>query len=204
MLQITSLDTTPSIGALLGSRGNTELISSINRTLGTNQFFGSSEDRFSSQHKAFISKFIEPIRQANVRVAQISNRLVNRDFIHPLLCEEDLRSIPPCMTIPILTFDPVYSLLKQGRIEGWGYTSDRLSSAKEQYDRLIVTNGAINYGIDKAQEDGSFAEKTEFWYGIDPELSLEERCDIEDTRDFVEKILRDTELDPTNLDELRG
>ena len=204
MIQITQLDAVPSTSSLLGARGTNELISSINKSLGATSFFGSENDRYAQQHKSFMTNYIEPIRRANAQIFNISNRLVNRDCIRPLTTNKDLSECPPCMMPALLTYEPVYKLLGQGRISGWGYEYDNLRSAKEQYDRLIEKNGVCYYGMDEVADDGDYWSETTIYHGSDPELSIEDRIAIQDTRDFIEKILKDTELDPTSLSDLRG
>lgn len=205
MLEITQLATTPSLGALLGHRGGQELLQTINRNLGSNAFFGSNEDRYGQQHQNFVNKFIEPIRQVNRMVCDIGHRLVNNDYFRPLTTPEDLGACPPCMMPSLLTHEPVFKLLKQGRICGWGYTPEMLTDAKEQYTRLVETNGTIWYETESSNlKDNEFWEETTIHYGIDPDLSIEDRIAIEETREYINKVLKETELDPTMLSELRG
>ena len=203
-IQITDLSAVPSVGALLGSRGNAELLQAINRNLGSTSFFGSTDDKYAAQHRSFIQRFIDPIREANRQIVNLSTRLVSADMYKPLLTPEDLRNCPPCMMVPILTYQPVYTLLKQGRISGWGYEPENLTDAVEQFDRLIDTNGVINYGIDKPNSDNEYRDVDVFVYGIDPDITFEDRCAIEETREYVDKILNESELDPTDIDYLRG
>lgn len=205
MLTITHLSDVPSVGALLGSKGTQELITTINRSLGSNSFFGSENDRFGHLHKSFVSKYIEPIRAVNRQVSAIGTRLVSKDYFRSLTTPDDLESCPPCMMPALLTHEPVYNLLQQGRITGWGYTPESLTDAREQYTRLIEKNGVIWYGIDKPnEEDGEYWCRTEIIYGVDPVLTPEDRIAVEETRDYIDEILRTTELDPTMPSELRG
>ena len=203
-LQITSIDAIPSIGSLLGSRGNTELLNSINKTLGNSNFFGSNTDRYSQVHNSFITKFIEPIRMANNKLFDISSRLIAQNVYRPLLCEEDLKQCPPCMIEPILTHEPMYKLLRQGRIDGYGIKYESLVDSKEMWDRLIETNGTIWYGIQEPNDDNEYHDEDTFEYGIDPYITAEDREYIEMTRDYVDHILKTTELDPSAPGFLRG
>lgn len=205
MLQITQLSEVPSIGALLGSRGSQELLSSINRSLGTNAFFGSNDDRYGQQHQNFVTKFIDPIRQANSMVCNLGARLVDNNYFRPLTTAEELGACPPCMMPALLTHEPLYKLFKQGRVTGWGYAPDSLTDAKEQYTRLVETNGTIWYETgSKNLRDNEFWDETTIHYGIDPELTFEDRLAIEETRDYIDQILKESEMDPTAPTELRG
>lgn len=206
MLQITQLSELPSVGALLGHRGNHELLSSINRNLGSNAFFGSNDDRYGHQHQNFVTKFIEPIRKANSLIQDLGARLVNDDYFRPLTNSDDLSKCPPCMMPSLLTHEPLYKLFRQGRVCGWGYTPESLVDAKEQYTRLVETNGTVLYETNSPhlKDNDEYWDETTIVYGIDPELSFESILAIEETRAYIDKILKETELDPTMLTELRG
>lgn len=203
-IQISQLSTVPSLGALLGGRGNQELLNSINKSLGSTNFFGSSDDRFGMQHNSFVTKFIEPIRQANRQLCDISTRLINTNTYRALVSEDDLASCPPCMMEPILTYEPIFKLLKQGRIEGWGFTPESLVDSRDTWHRLIDTNGTIWYGIQKPNDDKEYRDEDTFFYGVDPYISPDDRIAIEETRDYIDKVLRETDLDPTAPSCLRG
>lgn len=205
MLQITQLNDVPSVGALLGSRGSQELLSSINRSLGSNAFFGSNDDRYGHLHQNFVTKFIEPIRRANSMICDLSARLVNNDYFRSLTTPDELRACPPCMMPSLLTHEPLYNLFRQGRVNGWGYVPEAFVDAREQYKRLVETNGTVWYETSSPNlKDGEFWDETTIHYGIDPQISFEDRIAIEETRDYIDKILRESEMDPTDLDELRG
>lgn len=206
MLQITQLNEVPSVGALLGGRGSQELLNSINRSLGTNSFFGSNDDRYGHQHQNFVTKFIEPIRKANSMITNLSDRLVNNNYFRPLTTPEELNACPPCMMPSLLTHEPLYKLFRQGRVTGWGYVPEALVDAKEQYTRLVETNGTIWYetGSTNLRDNDEFWDETTVHYGIDPMLTFEDRIAIEETREFIDKILKESEMDPCALTELRG
>lgn len=203
MLQITQLDSVPSIGSLLGSRGTRELMNTVGKSLGSSAFFGSSNDRFSKIHNTFIRNYVEPIRRAHAQMVSLSSKLIDQDYIRILNTEKDLETCPPCMMIPILTYEPVWTLLRQGRICGYGYTSDELVDEKEVYDRLIDTNGVVDWSEGPNSDGEYWAYETIDWLK-DPELTFEERIMIQETREYIEKFLKDTDLDPTCPTELRG
>ena len=52
-----------SLGALLGTSGSADLISSINQRCGAGSFFGSMDDPFRAGYQAFMTSVVEPIRQ---------------------------------------------------------------------------------------------------------------------------------------------
>jgi len=200
-IHITELNAVPTMGALLGSQGNTALLTQISKMAGN--YFGSENDRYANQYKSFITTYIEPIRQANSDIKIAAQRLTMPDSIRPISTYEDLREIPPCMMVPVLTCDPVYSLLRQGRIDGWGFLAENLVDAKETYDRIIDTNGVVDFSEDP--EDGeTYIQHFEWDVFEDPDIEHDDRIALMETRDFVRKVLKESSLDPTDLDNLRG
>ena len=107
------------------------------------------------------------------------------------------------MMIPMLTYDPMYSLLRQGRISGWGFVAENLDEEKTRYDRLIVTNGRADLNTIERDEMGNFTVSTTF-ESTDPWITPEHREFLEDSREFIQKILDTTDLDPTDLSALKG
>ena len=203
-LNITSLPSIPSMSALLGSKGDTALLQSINKISGSS-YFGSNTDRYAPQYNNFIKKFVDPIRIANNAIQAVASRLNNLDEIRPIQTEEDLRNLPPCMMLPVITDDRVYSLLRQGRIDGWGFSPEYLEDEKEMWDRLIDKNGVIDIGEEDPEGDDPeiYVERYEIDLH-DPELTHEDRIHLMETREYVRKILDTTDLDPTDMDNLRG
>ncbi len=204
-IHITELSAVPTMGALLGTQGHTALLQQISKT---GNYFGSEGDRYNTQYRSFITNYIEPIRQANNAIRVASQRIANVDAIRPITTYEDLRNIPPSMMVPVLTCDPVYSLLKQGRIDGWGHLAEDLVDEKEMWDRLIDTNGVVDFSEEpEVNEDGEtdvFVQHFEWDIFEDPDLEHEDRMSLMDTRMFVRRVLEETNLDPTDLDNLRG
>jgi len=203
-MHLTSLPAIPSMSALLGSKGDTALLQSINKISGSS-YFGSNTDRYAPQYNQFIRKFVDPIRIANSAIQSVASRLHNLDEIRPIGTEDDLRNLPPCMMLPVLTDDRMYSLLRQGRIDGWGFSPDHLEDEKEMWDRLVDKNGVIEIGEEDPEGDDPeiYVERYEIDLH-DPELTHEDRIHLMETREYVRKILDTTDLDPTDMDNLRG
>lgn len=201
MLNITELSAVPSMGALLGTQGNTALLNQISRVAGN--YFGSEQDRYAPQYHSFIATHIEPIRAANSSIRAAAQRMVDTDSVREIDSYDALREIPPCMMIPVLTDAPMYKLLLQGRIDGWGFKASQLEDEKEMYDRLIETNGRIEFMDDEVDEDGQFTQTFDY-YSDDVDMTHDERLMFMNTREFVRKVLDETRLDPTDLDNLRG
>lgn len=218
----TELASIPSMSALLGNKGDASLLASINKVAGS-AYFGSESDRYRNQHFTFMQKIVEPIRLANSALKDVISRVHNMDEIRNLESMEDLRNCPPCMMAALLTHAPLYSLLRQGRVNGWGYSADSLEDSKEIYDRIIDKNGVIDfddpdkYLTDEIREerkhvleDSGIPEEDAFtlvWehdFDVDPELTDEDRLAIMDARALVDRVLEETHLDPTDMDNVRG
>ena len=206
MLQITQLGRVPSMSALLGAQGSQKLLEHINPQMG-NSYFGSTVDKYQSQYNNFLTTYIEPIREANAFIKIAVDKLYDVDTIRPIETYDDLRNIPSSMVLPLLTYNPLYKLLKQGRIDGWGFIADNLEDTKESMDRLIDKNGTVELMFDEPirSENGvdTYVASSEVWSYETP-YSLEEREYIWNARTFIQKVLDETDLDPTNIDQMRG
>ena len=201
-IHITELQAVPPMGALLGSQGHTALLNQISKS---GNYFGSDSDRYGNQYRSFITSYIEPIRRATSEIRMAVQRMNEPDAIRPITSYEELREIPASMMIPVLTCDPVYSLLKQGRIDGWGFVAENLVDEKETYDRIIEKNGVVDFSEENVGEDGeTYVQNFEWDVFEDPDLTHEDRMALWETRDFVRKVLEESSLDPTDLDNLRG
>lgn len=214
MINVTSLNAIPSMSALLGTKGDSMLLSHINKAIGSN-YFGSTNDRYATQYNNFLSTYIEPIKLANNEIRVAVERLQNPEGIRKIDNYDDLRNVPSSMMMPILTYGPMFTLLRQGRIDGWGFNPDWLEEEKDIYDRLIDKNGVLDISeenpeypegseLDEDQDPkDTYIQRTEYDL-LDPEITHEDRIFIMETRDFIQKILDETDLDPTDLDNIRG
>ena len=130
-----------------------------------------------------------------IQFAQKVNILMNPDIFRPLLTQEDFAAVPPCMYEAIVMHPPVKELLKQGRISGFGFDPDFLPE-EDVFGRLI-NNGVCKDVLGSADENGKVTLTWEF-HSTDPELSFGELDAIEATRDAIEKLLENTQYDPTD------
>lgn len=197
----------PSVDQIAGSVGSARMIRELNDETGASQYFGSSLDRFAESNRMWTEKFVLPWHNQMQQMAAVQKTLTRPDRIMALTSLDDFRHIPPVMQLPLLLHAPVLSLLKQGRIEGFGYRYEDLKDVEDVYGRLI-NNGVCECVQDALQqrEDGEyFIETEEIICDDDPEFSDEELENIRRTRQFViEHILRDTALDPTDIESERG
>jgi len=210
VLGITSLNAVPSIGALLGSRGSDELIRAINHNLGSASYFGSSNDRFSHLQNQFMDMYVRPIKQANSLISTCTDRFLGKEDTYRVVDTiAKFKDVPPCMQLPIVTYDPLYNLLKKGAIVGYGYDADEITEQKEMFDRLCYHNGHVDYADDnvyKRDEELNFTyvEEVHEFKGTDIELTPDQISFIQDTRAAIDHLLKETELDLTYPTELRG
>ena len=79
MLYITDLDAIPSLGDLVGVRGDRALIEDINRATGASSYFGSDRDRFRDNHRTFLTKllslFVVQIYQYEILLIKLLNKM---------------------------------------------------------------------------------------------------------------------------------
>ena len=210
MLGITSLSAVPSMGALLGSRGSDELIRAINHSLGSASYFGSVNDRFTHIQNQFMDQYVRPIKQANAVIATCNDRFFGKENSYKVIDTiAKFKEVSPCMQLPIVTYDPLYNLLKKGAIVGYGYDAEEIIDQKEMFDRLCYHNGHIDYADDnvyKHDEDLNFTyvEEVHEFKGTDIELTLEQISMIQETRDAIDRIMKESDLDLTYPTELHG
>ena len=192
----------PSAGALLGTGVSADILTRINQNIGTNQsFFGSVHDMFSTGRQMFVDNIITPIRNIATQLKHTAARLVQQDKIMPILVESDFEYIPPSMMMPILLFEPVRELHKQGRVDGFGFDPDNLPE-EDVYGRLI-DNGTVEDIWSASDKDGKY-QLTWVFDSDDPVLSFDELDYIADTRMAILDLLKNTNYDPTNYPQSRG
>lgn len=189
------LSTMPSPGALLGTTGTSDLIQSINDSIGNTEWFESARNAFSPMHNAFVQNVINPIRQATSALTSTVVSYLNPDTFRPLVQETDLQSIPPCMHIPILMMPAVHQLHTQGRIDGFGYDPDTMPY-EDVYGRMLQ-NGHIENVLDTPPDNAAYHPISYTWTTDDPALDPEEVEAIRDTREFIEAYVERTGIDPT-------
>lgn len=198
------------VGALLGTAATSTLYKKINEKLGiANSYFGSEADPMRMGYQNFMTSVVNPIQMNNQRFIQANVTISKPDIFQPILSLGELMGVPPCMHVPILQYRPVLDLLKEGRIDGYGYDPNSFPE-DDVYDRLINNGKVLLYTGDEVFKDpenpNMFVAKSEF-RSYDPKLTEGELTAVELTRAFIDKFLEDPEtshLDPTNPTELRG
>lgn len=188
----------PSLGALIGSRASSDVFDAIN-SHGHSSFFGSD---FDNMNREFFNRYVRPMDQVNLEIQRTINAVMNPDHFRILDSIEDFRSIPPCMEMAIVMFEPVRQGIIEGRMEGFGYDPSTLCD-EDVYGRMID-----NFTC----EDVAAASDDQGYYDIhgtvssdDPDMTDDELFAIRKTRNYIlDKILADTDRDPTAIDLSRG
>jgi hypothetical protein len=186
-------------GALLGTTGSTDLVRSINDSLGCGSpLMAAARDIWQESTAYFVENVLRPIQRGREEVMQRVNVLMNPDVIRPLITNIDFTAIPPCMYEPIIMYAPLRHLLEEGRINGFGFDPAFLPS-EDVYGRLI-DNGTCDHEPD---ENGK-KWMTWTWRSTDPKVSEAELDYIEMTRMSITRLLETTKFDPTDMPEHRG
>lgn len=201
-LTITPLAAVPSMGALIGARGSSRVLDMINSKLG-NTCFGSDQDPFKNHYQFFMKEVVHPIRQVSETLFHAHKKILVQDTVCVLDSIESLKSISPCMQLPLLT-GPLWDYFIKGRIDGWGFDPTHLGDAKKMYDRLIRENGIIYLNPDELKKNNNMATFTNRFESNDPEYTADEVEMLRDSSDYIEVVLATTQIDPTDPDQLRG
>lgn len=194
-----SLGGVPSLGMLTGVHGSESLLKTINSDMNNSNFFGSIDDIMAKGREMFIQNVIQPIRAIGNTVRNLVGMLDYDEKIIPINSEELLGKIPACMHDPIMRFAPVRKLFDQGRIFGFGW--DHIP--EEDIYARIINNGYVPDIAEAVDKNGEFEFKYE-WHSTDPVLSFEEIESIEETRNYLEKFLEETDFDPTDYPNFKG
>lgn len=192
-MSVIALNAIPTMGQLVGTIGSEPMIRDINDEMHNSNFFNNIGDILSKGRQFFIENITQPIRMIGNTIKDIVGRFdVDEQYI-TISSEKDLRSIPSCMQLPILQFDPVRKLFDSGRIFGFGHS---FIPEGDPYGRLIK-NGTVDDVLEAVDDDGYITFKYEF-NSTDPELSFDELESIEESRLYIEKYLEERDIDFTD------
>lgn len=191
MIQVNSLRLNTnilSLGSLLGSSGQQDLINNINARSGGGSFFGSINDPFRTGFQTFMNTVIEPIRQSRDILAQTVNNLMLPDQFRPITSMEELKKgVPPCMQLPIVYYAPIRQMLEEERIDGFGIDPSTLEE-EDPYASLI-SSGHVEIHSSTLDKDGNieiaWMQKT-----TDPDLSIREIDILAMTREYIDEFRR--------------
>lgn len=187
----------PSYGAFLGTAASAELIASINEQMGST-FFGT---QFPDTTAAFMRDIVVPMQMQAQQIQMTAEILTNPDIIKPLIRAEDFLYVPPAMHEAIIMYAPVRDLLERGRISGFGFNPEYLP--EEDVYQHILSSGRVE-DISEAMDKDGMVKFRWSMHSDDPELNEDQVRSIRDTREAIDRMLAETEYDPTDWPNIRG
>jgi len=203
-VQVLSLITLPSsvpMTLLTGQAGQQAVLEELNaswRNSGSGVIFGS--DPFEDRFQAFSNMLGAKIEAVKNTVLKAVETVCCPNKFQEIMCEDDLRHVPACMFIPILTDPEIRPVFESGRLDGWGVTAAQLPE-DDVYGRLI-RNGRIDTGDPNYTRDQPMVWEV---YNDDPDIERADLDLIEYARGFCASFLKKQmsdegdELDFTNL-----
>lgn len=201
-MQITPLAAIPTIGALLGVKGNSKVVELINSKYG-NTCFGSDQDPFKEHYSFFMKEIVTPIRQISEELYHTHKRIISNDQVITLSTTKDLYNVPPCMKLPLLT-GPLWDSFSKGRIDGWGFIMGHVIGVKSTYDRIVRQNGIRDITLEELTRTSGTIEFTNIHETEDPYYSPDELEMLRDSSEYIDVVLQTTNVDPTDPSQLRG
>ena len=194
------LNASPTLGLMVGTSATSSLIAQINSEMGGGSFFSEIGDVLNKKRQMFIDNKIKPIREMarNIIKKKLKDFSV-ADKIVIIDDEKKLEAIPTCMHEPILAYAPIKELFNEGRIYGFGFEE---APEEDMYGRLI-NNGRIEDVGAAMNKKGEVTFKYE-WTSLDPDLDIDELDCIEETRNWLDKFLSSSQIDPTDYPNLKG
>lgn len=195
-------------GSFLGSTASQSLIQDINLMGGGQIYFGSANDPFKESHQMFLNNIIQKLDEVDREIVAADAVIKLQDIMKPIVSVDDInRGIPPCMYQPILSFDPIRTLHRNGLIQGFNIPSEEVEF--DVFGNMLPHHEFI---IDPDKTNGVVS--TEY---LDIEPDTDEYREMKDdaidivtrTREFLTSFLRGEytkRLDPTSIPglDLRG
>lgn len=190
-----SLADMPSVGMLTGTTGAAQMLEAINASYGPTSYFDSVHNPYRDIAERWHREVLAPLQATANQLTVVGAALFSPDRIVPLLRLEDFAHVPASMHLAILTHAPVRRLLEQGRIDGFGYAPEHLPD--EDVHGRLINNGRVSDILAHVDPATGYAPLVWHWKCDDPELSIEEIDYIEQTRRTVDRLLAETDYDPT-------
>lgn len=200
---LVQLDITPPLGAITGSLASNTILDQINAKWGnpTGVIFGQPGDPYADRYHA-LNTLMGNVRSSELAVQQVVEVINHPNRYRPITCQEELRTTPVSMQLPILMYQPVRTLFEDERIQGYGFEKENLP-AEDFYGRLIHNGEAKmlpSYPGEELPEDITWA-----FDGMDPDLDWDDLDAIETTRNYIDSWLQEQmgpggdRLDPTDI-----
>lgn len=182
---------TPSLGSLLGTSATSDVLSYLNNQYGNHNgvIFGQAGDPLADRFNNLMTLVQTQLVDTNRMVQQTTLAVSNPLQIQAITSEEQLYNTPVSMQLPILMYQPIRELFEQDRIYGYGFCKENLPQ-EDVFGRLI-DNGKVTLNKN-FYADGKIPDyMVEEWVTTDPNLTFDELDAIEETREWVEKYLRE-------------
>lgn len=194
-----------SLGAVLGTNAQQQLVDNINKQCNGSSFFGSITDPFRTGFQNFMATIVEPIRAVQVQLSNVARKYIQQDYFRPIDSIEELKKgIPPCMELPIVYYQPIRTMLEEERIQGFGIDPSTLAD-EDPYESLLKS-GKVMIHSTLVGKNGEYKiewiEKSN-----DPELTFEEKIALDVTRQFIDDFLSNEDtssMDPTDYPSLHS
>lgn len=187
VLGLIELPTSIPLGMYLGQCGSQAVLDELNtswRNSGSGVLFG--QDVFGERFKAFSALVNAEANQIKDTVLKTVETICCPNKIQSIENEEDLRSVPVCMYVPILTMPAARALFESGQVEGWGVKAQDLP-AEDVVGRLI-NNGRFDTADPNYDREACVTWTVQTG---DPNYTIEELKDIETSRDYISQFIED-------------
>lgn len=179
------------------------LMDKLNTMFGDNSYFGSDYDRYNGVFRNSMGFFSSRLESAERDLRLSISAVSDLNAYRPCNTEEALRNIPPCMIDPITFGTNVFDLQCQHKVQGWvDYSDDEIRDKRKRWKRLLNQNGVNRYDPDVSKRDKPSKFRI-IHDSEDPRLTFQDIDDINETREYVEWVLKNTDMDPTSLDDIR-
>lgn len=215
MIHYVQASSMPSFGVLSGGQYATQVngqyqsqvLDLLNSGSGSS-YFGSTADRYRDVYANTMRQHVATVWQANEQIYAAAGALANTDEIRPLTTPEAISAPPPCMVKAVLSYPPLNDLWRNGYVQGYGdLTPEECVNDREYYTREILRNGIVHTDDDATGKALITDDALHFeyeWHDDDPYLTHKQKEDIRETWRYIQKILDDTDMDPTDITSVRG
>lgn len=207
-LSLVDLPSAIPLSVFMGSTGMQDVIDHMNakwHTQGSGVIFG--EGTFGDRYRAF-TDLVSSRQAATIRAVEKTVQSITCPNMFQIIDSQDaLEHVPPCMYIPLLTFEPMRKLFEDGRIQGWGVKLDELP--EEDVCGRMINDGRFDSANEEWRKDPNSGVKYIVKTG-DPDYTREQLDMIETSRGWLDTWLEEQlgpggdELDPTDLPNQMG
>ena len=180
---VTDVPWVPSLGSIMGSTGSQAVLQAFNQESGSGVIFGQASDPYQNRYNNFMGTVFGLVDKTAKVVRNAANILFDRDVIKEIDSEEKLSTIPTCMHVAIVTYQPIREVLDKGLIHGFGIDPKYLP--KEDAVGRLIDNGKFTWTQGEPKP-----EYIEYHFkSTDPVYEVEDLEKIETSREFIAKVL---------------